>query len=40
MSEGQAAATAVAIARERQQSVAAVDPGELRARLAALGVPL
>jgi hypothetical protein len=40
MSEGQAAATAVAIARPRGAGLPAVDAGELRARLAALGVPL
>jgi len=37
MSEGQAVATAVAIARPRGAGLPAVDAGELRARLAALG---
>jgi hypothetical protein len=40
MGEGQAAATAVAIARPRASALADVDPAELRARLADLGVPL
>ena len=40
MSEGQAAATAVAIARERRQPVTAIDTDELRRRLDGLGVPL
>jgi hypothetical protein len=40
MSEGQAAATAVAIARERGLALPAVDPAELRRRLETLGVPL
>jgi len=40
MSEGQAAATAVATARLRGTALPDVDPAELRARLAALGVPL
>jgi hypothetical protein len=40
MGEGQAAATAIAIARERGEPVAAVDSGELRRRLGMLGVPL
>ena len=40
MGEGQAAALAVALARPKGGALADVDPGELRARLAALGVPL
>jgi len=40
MGEGQAAATAVAIARAGGLATAEVDPGELRARLARLDVPL
>jgi hypothetical protein len=40
MGEGQAAASAVALARPHGLGVAEVDPGELRSRLAALGVPL
>jgi hypothetical protein len=40
MGEGQAAAVAVAIARERRQPVTAVDTDELRQRLERLGVPL
>jgi len=40
MGEGQAAATAVEIARARGSALPDVDPGELRARLAAAGVPL
>jgi hypothetical protein len=40
MSEGQAAATAAALAHPRAAAFAAVDPVELRARLARLGVPL
>jgi hypothetical protein len=40
MGEGQAAATAVALARERRGTLPEVDPGELRARLSTLGVPL
>ncbi len=40
MGEGQAAATAVAIARARALAVGDVDPGEVRARLARLDVPL
>jgi len=40
MSEGQAAATAVAIARRRSQPLWRVDPGELRAALSRLDVPL
>jgi hypothetical protein len=37
MGEGQAAATAIALAAARDESVAAVDPDELRARLVAQG---
>jgi hypothetical protein len=40
MGEGQAAATAVALARPRATALPDVDASELRARLAALGVPL
>ena len=40
MSEGQAAAMAVAVARTRGAALPDVDPGEVRARLAAMGVPL
>jgi hypothetical protein len=40
MGEGQAAALAVALARPKGGALADVDPAELRARLAALGVPL
>jgi hypothetical protein len=40
MSEGQAAAVAVAAALPRGTALPAIDPGEIRARLAALGVPL
>ena len=40
MSEGQAAATAVALARPRGTPLPTVDAGELRANLTALGVPL
>jgi len=40
MGEGQAAATAVAVARPRASALADVDPAELRARLADLGIPL
>ena len=40
MGEGQAAATAVAVARSSMDELPRVDPGELRARLAALGVPV
>ena len=40
MSEGQAAALATVLARPRAAGFAAVDPGELRARLTLLGVPL
>jgi hypothetical protein len=40
MGEGQAAATAVAVARPRASALPGVDPAELRARLTALGVPL
>jgi FAD dependent oxidoreductase len=40
MSEGQAAATAVAVAHPRGVAVADVDVDEVRARLGALGVPL
>jgi hypothetical protein len=40
MGEGQAAALAVAIAHPRGTALPDVDPAELRARLAALGVPL
>jgi hypothetical protein len=40
MSEGQAAAAAVAAALPRGTALPAIDPGEISARLAALGVPL
>jgi len=40
MGEGQAAAIAVALAHARGTALPDVDPGELRARLAGLGVPL
>ena len=40
MGEGQAAALAVALARPKGGALADVDPAELRAWLAALGVPL
>jgi hypothetical protein len=40
MGEGEAAATAVAIARSRASGLPDVDPAELRARLGAAGVPL
>jgi hypothetical protein len=40
MGEGQAAANAVALARPRASALAEVDPAELRARLAAAGVPV
>jgi FAD-dependent oxidoreductase family protein len=40
MSEGQAAALAVAVAQGRGTPLATVDPSELRARLTTLGVPL
>ncbi|TMA93642.1 MAG: FAD-dependent oxidoreductase, partial [Deltaproteobacteria bacterium] len=40
MSEGQAAAAAVATASPRGAALADVDVGGVRARLAALGVPL
>ncbi len=40
MGEGQAAAVAVGVARTRGGTLPEVDPEELRARLAALGVPL
>jgi len=40
MSEGQAAAVAVAVARPRGTALPQVDVGEVRARLVALGVPL
>jgi hypothetical protein len=40
MGEGQAAATAVAVAQPRGTPLPDVDPDALRARLDALGVPL
>jgi hypothetical protein len=40
MGEGEAAATAVAIARSRASGLPDVDPTELRTRLGAAGVPL
>jgi FAD-dependent oxidoreductase family protein len=40
MSEGQAAATAAAVARSRGTALPEVDTAEVRARLAAMGVPL
>ncbi len=40
MSEGQATAFAVAVARPRGTALAQVDVGEVRARLTRLGVPL
>ena len=40
MGEGQAAATAAAIAVARSIPMADVDPGELRARLTDLGIPV
>jgi hypothetical protein len=40
MGEGQAAATAVAVAHPRGTPLPDVDPNALRARLDALGVPL
>jgi len=40
MSEGQAAAAAVATASPRGAALADVDVGSVRARLVALGVPL